>query len=150
MKALVIYESVHHGNTKKIAEAIAAVLDAKLERVGAAHASLEGYDLVGFGSGIFFGKHHRKLIDFIERLDGGQLKPAFIFSTSGMGKTAYHRDLRNLLGRKGFEIVGDFTCKGHDTFGPFSLIGGLNRGKPDAKDIAEARKFAEGIKHKME
>ena len=86
MKALVIYESVHHGNTKKIAEAIATVLDAKLERVGAARPSLEGYDLVGFGSGIFFGKHHRRLIDFIERLDGGQLKPAFIFSTSGSGQ----------------------------------------------------------------
>ena len=43
MKALVIYESVHHGNTKKIAEAIAAVLDAKLENVSAAGASLDGF-----------------------------------------------------------------------------------------------------------
>jgi flavodoxin len=150
MKALVIYESQHHGNTAKIAEAISEVLGAKLVRVAAAPSSLEGYDLVGFGSGIFYGGHHRRLLDFVERLDGGQLRAAFIFSTSGSGKTDGHRALKRLLGRKGFDLVGDFACPGYDRFGLLRLIGGVYKGRPGDKDIADARKFAEGLKRRLE
>jgi flavodoxin len=151
MKALIIYESVHHGNTRKIAEAMADALGAKLERVSEAKASsLEDCDVVGFGSGIFYGKHHRRLAEFVERLDGGQDRAAFIFSTSGSGRADGHRALRELLGRKGFEFLGEFSCKGHDTFGPFRLVGGLNKGKPDERDIAEARRFAEGVRRRLE
>jgi len=153
MKALVIYESVHHGNTKRIAEAMSAVLKAKLERVGAAKASsLKGCGLVGFGSGIFFGRHHRTLLDFAGKLPEERGKAAFIFSTSGSAKAeenSSHNALRKLLTAKGFKIVGEFSCPGYDTFGPFRLIGGLNKGRPDKNDLADARKFAEGIKRKL-
>lgn len=152
MKAIVIYESVHHGNTKKVAEAISTSLKAKLERVGDAKgASLAKYDLVGFGSGIFFTRHHKRILDFVRGLPDGKGKAAFIFSTAGSPRArqkGYHAALRVLLVSKGYRIVGEFSCPGHDTFGPLRLIGGMNKGRPNLVDIAAAKRFAAGIRRK--
>ena len=38
-------------------------------------------------------------------------------------------------------IVGRFSCKGFDTFGPFKMIGGVSKGHPDEKDIAAVVEF---------
>ena len=86
MKALIIYISVHHGSTERVAKVIANILDADLLQVEQADASmLEQYDLIGFGSGIYFGKHHKILLDFADRVPVLRNKKAFIFSTSGLG-----------------------------------------------------------------
>jgi len=80
MKALIIYTSVHHGNTEKVANVMANILGASLLQVKQADASmLEQYDLIGFGSGIYFGKHHKVLLDFADRLPVLRNKKAFIF-----------------------------------------------------------------------
>lgn len=39
------------------------------------------------------------------------------------------------------ELVGRFSCKGFDTFGPFKLIGGVAKGHPDDRDLAAAVEF---------
>ena len=53
MKTLIICESVHHGNTKKIADAMAAVLNAEIKKPAEIDVGKLGeYDLIGFGSGI--------------------------------------------------------------------------------------------------
>ena len=57
MKALIIYKSVFHGNTKKMAIAMAEVLNAKfLDVENVDIKMIEEYDLIGFGSGIFYDK----------------------------------------------------------------------------------------------
>lgn len=38
-------------------------------------------------------------------------------------------------------LVGRFSCKGFDTFGPFKLIGGVAKGHPDDRDLAAAVEF---------
>ena len=38
-------------------------------------------------------------------------------------------------------MLGEFGCKGYDTFGPFKLVGGIAKGHPDQKDLAAARAF---------
>ena len=56
-----IYVSVHHRNIEKVAETMANALDANLVQVKQTDTiTLERYDLIGFGSGIYFGKHHQK------------------------------------------------------------------------------------------
>ncbi|WP_418290112.1 hypothetical protein, partial [Massilicoli timonensis] len=47
-------------------------------------------------------------------------------------------------------LVGRFSCKGFDTFGPFKLIGGVSKGHPDEKDIAAAIEFYNGLKLKYD
>ena len=62
MKVLIIYISIHHGNTEKVVKEMAQVLDAKLLKLGEVNVhNLSEYDLIGFGSGIYFGKHHENL-----------------------------------------------------------------------------------------
>ncbi len=147
MKALVSYISVHHGNTRKIAEVIAATLGADLRPLQEVDADrLMGYDLVGFGSGIYFGRHHRTLLGFVDRLPVLSNKRAFVFATSGLRRIRFVHDfsrpLKKKLQNRGFDVVGEFSCRGLDNFGATMIVGGINRGRPDAGDLRQAEGFA--------
>jgi flavodoxin len=145
MKALIIYMSIHHGNTEKIAKAMAEELGAEIRKPGEVEiASLSAYDLIGFGSGIYFWKHHKALLELADKLPAMRRK-AFIFSTSGQSGPSSHRALKEKLQAKGFEVVGEFHCKGWDTWGPNKLVGGLSKGRPSEKDLEDARAFARGL-----
>lgn len=148
MRTLVIYTSIHHGNTKKIAERIASVLKAELSKTEEVTDDiLGGYDLIGFGSGIYGFRHHKGLLDLADRLPEQKNKKAFIFSTSGSwAGTKFHKALSKKLLDKGFEIIGEFSCKGFDTFGPLKFIGGMNEGRPNEKDLEDAEEFARGLR----
>jgi flavodoxin len=150
MKTLIIYTSVHHQNTEKVAKVMIEDLDADyIHTVHAKPETPEAYDLIGFGSGIYFMKHHKTLLQYVESLPTITQKRAFVFSTSGVGKIKHHAALKEKLVNHGFTIVDEFCCKGWDTFGPLKLIGGINKGRPDEKDLAAARAFAQGLKNKM-
>lgn len=148
---LIVVASVHHGNTARVAEAMADVLGAEVVTPEAVAAGgLDGCGIVGFGSGVYYGRMHESLFDFVRRLpDAGAVDEvaaprAFVFSTSGLPFLArvWHAPLERLLARKGFDVVGDFACRGFDTWGPLWLAGGLNRKHPDDRDLARAREFA--------
>ncbi|MDK2983583.1 flavodoxin [Thermococcus sp. 101 C5] len=147
MNAIIVYVSIHHGNTEKIARAMAEVLNAKLVKPWEIMPEeLLNYDLIGFGSGIYYWKHHKALFDPIEKLPTVKGKKTFIFSTAGINiPFINHRKLRNALKRKGFEIVGEFSCRGWDTNGWLAKIGGLNKGHPDDRDLERARRFAKRL-----
>lgn len=159
MKTLIIYISIHHNNTEKIAKAMAKILNAELFKLHNVNENtFSEYDLIGFGSGIYFGKHHNNLLKFIDKLPNLKGKKVFIFSTSGVSNAGnfihnirhrvshFHVPLRKKLVKKGFVIVGEFTCKGFDTVGPFKLIGGISKNRPKRKDLNKAIDFAEKLK----
>ncbi|MDD1692346.1 MAG: flavodoxin family protein [Methanoregula sp.] len=149
MKTLIVYTSVHHQNTENVAKVMAEALEADLvPTMEAQPGMLAAYDLVGFGSGIYFGKHHKTLLRFVETLPPVTQKRAFVFSTSGDGKI-HHAALKEKLANRGFAIVDEFCCRGWDTVGPLKLIGGINKGRPDENDLAGAQAFAQGLKNKM-
>ena len=53
MKTAIIYYSAHHGNTRKLVEAVAQGRDVTLiDALTAKSTDLSGYDLIGFASGI--------------------------------------------------------------------------------------------------
>ncbi|KZF00932.1 MAG: flavodoxin family protein [Rhodococcus sp. (in: high G+C Gram-positive bacteria)] len=146
-KSIIVCTSISHGNTKKIADAIGDVLDAPV--VAPAAADLAGYDMVGFGSGIYFGSFHSDLRAFVESLPQQDGRTAFLFATSGLPETRLTRfsgRLVELLEDKGFDVVGGFSCRGFDTFLPFKLVGGIRKGQPDEDDVASARAFAEHLR----
>lgn len=153
MKTLIIYTSVHHNNTEKVARAMAAELEGHLIRtVDAYPDSLIPYDLIGFGSGIFYGEMHQTLIDFVQSLPAVTGKQAFVFSTCGImwgfGGPKKHAPLKQLLGDRGFSLVGDFACLGWDSVGVLRYFGGINRGRPSVRDLENARAFAQRLKEK--
>ena len=148
MKTLVICFSYHHKNTAKIALALAGILNAEIKTPSEVDPNgLSEYDLVGFGSGIYFGKHHKTLLDLADKLPQVTSKKAFIFSTSGQTGNAskFHKRLREKLQSKGFNIVGEFNCAGLDTYGLMKIVGGLNKEHPKKEDIAQAEAFAQSI-----
>ena len=148
MKTLIVYTSVHHQNTEKVAKVMAEALEADLvPTMEAQPGMLAAYDLVGFGSGIYFGKPHKTLLKFVETLPPVTGKRAFVFSTCGDGKI-HHAALKEKLVNKGFAVVDEFSCRGWDTVGPLKLFGGINKGRPDGIDLAAARAFAQGLKNK--
>jgi flavodoxin len=146
MKTLIICQSYHHGNTKKIADAMAAVLKADvISPRDVKGESLDDYDLIGFGSGIAFGRHYRGLQNFVEKLPALH-KNAFIFSTRGTRRPmSYHRALRRQLNEKGWTIVGEFSCRGYDTYGLTKLVGGVAKGRPNEQDLRDAEEFARSL-----
>ena len=145
MRSLVCYASVHHGNTKKISEAMAQAIGAELVAAKDLKTkNIDGYDLAGFGSGIYFSKHHKSLLDAVDALPNVSGKKVFIFSTAGFpaGKFLFHRALKTKLTEKGFIIAGDFSCRGLDTYKIFGTFGGMNKGHPDNNDLDRAQTFA--------
>lgn len=145
MKTAIIYKSIHHGNTKKIAEVMAKTLKADLVDLKDAHPDIiKEYDLIGFGSGIYYYRPHKKLRKFVEGLDKVENKKTFTFITSGNGKP--NKWLNEKLSKKGFKVLGDFECKGFDTYGPLKLVGGHNKGQPNEDDFKDAESFAKSLK----
>ena len=116
--------------------------------------ALEDYDLVGFGSGIDSSKHYKPLLDLADSLPRIANRKAFIFSTCGAPASTFgekyiadyaeksHAALRTILLSKGFAIVGEFNCPGHNSNSFLGLFGGLNKGRPNANDLANADEFA--------
>ena len=47
--------------------------------------------------------------------------------------------------RNRYTILGTFSCRGYDTFGPFKLISGMAKGHPDADDLQRARAFIQAL-----
>jgi flavodoxin len=150
MKALVIVYSYHHNNTEKIANVFAKVLDAEIRLPQKTDPnSLQEYELIGFGAGIDSGKHYKPLLDFAEQLPNVNGKKAFIFSTSGVSNPKYkakiHTALRETLKAKGYLIVDEFNCHGFNTNSFLKVFGGMNKGSPNAEDLAAAEEFAKNL-----
>ena len=146
MKTLIIYSSVHHGNTEKVAKMIAETLKCEMLKAETVDVdTLKNYSLIGFGSGIYAGKFHKSMIKLIDALPNELGKKAFVFSTSGQGKAGYNNSIKSKLEEKSFTIAGDFACKGFDTFGPFKFIGGLGKGRPNDDDLQAAKVFAQKL-----
>ncbi|WP_276813499.1 flavodoxin family protein [Desulfurococcus amylolyticus] len=149
---VIIYVSVHHGNTEKIAKAISSILGARLVKPWEIQPDeVVEYKLAGFGSGIYYWRHHTALIRLAEKLPPAPGKMAFIFSTAGIPlKMINHRALKKILVGKRYRLIGDFTCRGWDTNGVLARIGGLNKGHPNEKDLEKAVKFALRLKRILE
>lgn len=148
MKTLIICLSYHHKNTAKIALTLAGSLNAEIKTPQEINPNgLSEYDLIGFGSGVYYGKLDKSLLELADKLPQATGKKTFIFSTSGRtgNATKFHQQLREKLQSKGFVVVNEFNCAGFDTFGPLKLVGGTNKGRPNEEDVKGAEAFAKSL-----
>lgn len=145
MKTAIIYYSRHHGNTKKLIDAIAAKHDVTvIDATSVQNADLSGYDLIGFASGIYYSKFHKTVLQFAdENLPEG--KKVFFLYTYGAKKDGYTRAITEVVSRHGAHIAGEYGCYGFNTFGPFKLVGGIAKGHPDQGDLSRALAFFETL-----
>jgi len=146
MKVAIAYYSRHHGNTKKILDAIKEQGDVKLIDVTECkEADLSRYDLIGFASGIYFGRFSDKVMEFARKnLPNG--KRVFLIHTYGV-KSDYTKGMQKIIEEKACNLLGIYGCRGFDTFGPLKLIGGIAKGHPDENDVKGAIEFFGEIIH---
>ena len=141
MKTLICYYSRHHGNTRKVLEAIAQEGEVDLVDVTTRQSvSWDEYDCIGFASGIY-GFEFQKAVTEYARQYLPKGKPVFFVYTYGGAKGTGAKAVEDVAREKGGPVLGEFSCKGYDTFGPFKLMGGIAKGHPDAQDLENARSF---------
>ena len=145
MKTAIVYYSKHHGNTKKLLDAIAAVQDVTLIDVTeSAAADLTAFDRVGFASGIYYGGFAKQLQSCAEeRLPEG--KSVFYLYTHGAPNGNFLKGMREIAEKKGCRELGAYHCQGFDTFGPFKLLGGIAKGHPTEEEIRAAVRFYQNL-----
>ena len=137
MKTVVLYASVHHGNTKKIVDAIQKetlcdVIDATKYN----GEDLSIYDKVIIASGVYFASLHNS-ISLI--LKDGRIKrnDVRLILTSG-SKSKKYKKISDFYRAYGVEFKSTYICKGYDTYGFFKLIGGIAKNHPNNDEIQRA------------
>ena len=61
-----------------------------------------------------------------------------------------HSSLKEKLESKGYMIIDEFSCAGYNTNSFLKLIGGINKGRPNAKDLKNAEEFAQKLKQNLQ
>ena len=142
MATAIIYYSKHHGNTKKLLDAIAAA-DPEVELVDATEKhelDLSRYDKIGFASGIYYNKFAEQIINFAKvNLPTG--KDVFFIATAGNPTKSCFNSIVEVTESKHCKELGRYISKGFDTYGPFKLVGGLQKGHPTEEEIQAAVEF---------
>lgn len=154
MRTLIICVSASHGNTRRVADRMAEVLSAEVVEPESVDVDqITQYDLVGFGSGIYFMSAHPRLWQLVRRLPHVDGTPAFTFFTSGAAElplAGYSRPIRWGIDRKGFRLLDSYSCRGWDTVGPLGWLGGVNKGHPNAQDLDAAAAFATRVRNRIQ
>lgn len=142
MDIKVMYHS-STGNTKKLADAIAASFNISAEAIDeSTPASTCKADLLFIGDGIYAGKPNKHTVAFIEGLDPLLVKNAAVFATYG-GQDSIGRDIQQLLKNRGINVLEPaFACKGKSWW----LI---NRKHPSAADLDNLREFVKSATIKI-
>ena len=142
----IIYYSKHHGNTKKLLDAIKAE-DPKVELIDVTEkreVDLNGYDRIGFASGIYYTKFAEQVLTFA-KVNLPPQKDVFYLATAGNPIKVNFNSIAEVAESKQCNELGRFQCKGYDTFGPFKLVGGIQKGHPTDDEIVEAVEFYKNL-----
>ena len=149
MKTAICYYSRHHGNTLKVLQAMAEEGDVELIDVTVRQSvRLESYDCVGFASGIYGFAFQKTVVEFARQYLP-QRKPVCFVYTYGGAKGSGAKAAADIAGEKNCPVLGEFSCKGYDTFGPFKLVGGIAKGRPNKRDLEKARRFYRDLQARM-
>ena len=144
-KTVIVYASKHHGNTFKLIKAISdkyeiAIIDAMKET----YIDLQEYDIVGFASGIDFGKFYLEIENFA-RENLPFHKEVFFLYTCAMDREGFTDSIKEIALEKDAVILGEYGCRGYNTYGPWKLIGGMNKSHPTENEIQECVNFYEKL-----
>lgn len=148
MKIAIAYYSQHHGNTKKLLDAIKELGDINLIDVTECkNENLTDYDIIGFASGIYFGKFSEAVMKFAKHNLPNE-KRVFLINTYGSKNKKYTQGMEQIIKEKSCRLLGTYGCKGFDTFGFFKLFGGIGKGRPNENDVNGAKEFFKSIVEK--
>jgi len=146
MTTAIVYYSKHHGNTKKLLDAIADA-DGSVALIDVTEqpdADLSAFDRIGFASGIYFSAFAKQIISFADA-HLPENKDVFYIYTHGAPVGGFLRGIREIAEKKHCREIGKYHCYGFDTFGPFKMVGGIAKGHPNEEEVAAAVKFYQAL-----
>jgi len=141
MKVCICYKSLHHLNTLKLLNAIKECNEVDLiDVLKEPNKDISSYDVIGIASGIVYSKYYKEVIDFIDK-NLPKNKKVFFIHTAGDPRENQNKSVKDIADARNSETLGTYFTKGFDTYGPFKLIGGINRNRPNEEDIKGAIDF---------
>ena len=144
-RTAIIYASKHHGNTCRLVQAISEKYDVVLINAETCkQADLSYYDLIGFASGIDFGKFYVSVEDFLKENLPEKKKVFFMYTCAKINQRFTERMKAAALEKEAI-LMGEYGCRGYNTYGPWKLIGGMNKDHPSQEEIEEAIHFYEDL-----
>jgi 8-oxo-dGTP diphosphatase/2-hydroxy-dATP diphosphatase len=154
MKTLIVYNSVHHNNTEKIAKSIAEELNAEVVKLSdLENFNLQDYDLIGLGSGTYIGKYDNLILNLFDKFENVLNKRFFLFYTSGSKEhqvgNNFNKPLLEKIVAKGGKVISVFNCPGLSDYGLLKSFGGMNKGRPNSNDIEKVRECLHNLKPKV-
>ena len=144
MKTAIVYDSEHHGNTKKLIDAVTTSDTTLIDVTQTSTVDLAPYDLIIFASGIYYSQFEKRVMVFVENNLPAGKKTALLY-TYGAKRDSYTKKITEAIQQKGSTVLGSYGCLGFDTFGPFKLVGGIATGHPNAEEMDGAVKFVKGL-----
>ena len=150
MNTAIVYYSQHHGNTKKLLDAIAVKNAVMLIDVtDQSDADLSSFDRIGFASGIYFSSFAKQLLAFADAHLPESKDVFYIYThgapVGGAPVGGFLKGIRKIAEKRHCLELGSYHCLGFDSFGPFKLVGGLAKGHPTEEEIAGAVEFYKGL-----
>lgn len=144
-KTAIIYASKHHGNTYKLVEAISEkyhvpLINAEVQT----QADLSQYDLIGFASGIDFGKFYESVETFL-KMNLPENKNVFFIYTCAKKSDRFTMSIKIAAMEKHAVVMGEYGCRGYNTYGPWKVVGGMNKNHPTENEIEAAVRFYETL-----
>ena len=142
MKIEIVYASYHHNNTEKVVLELERRLKEYEHGVVLNNVTKElvihdeTFDFTIFASGIYYFGFHKNIYKYLESLQKQVRGPAFVFYTAGALTDNFLNKIIKKVEDKGYDVVGTHGMLGFDTYGPYKLVGGLNKGRPDKEDIS--------------
>ena len=146
-KICIVYDSMHNMNTEKLVLSLKENYnDVDIIKVNNFDINaIDNYPKIGLASGIYWGRFSKNIEELLDKILDSDVKNLFFIYTSGIGKVRYEKKLIKRLEEKNKICLGIFSCKGFDKYGPFKLIGVINKGKHNEKEIQNLIKFFENI-----
>ena len=150
MKTIIIYESKHHGNTKKVCDRVAAECQVELIEAWSVGADFnwEDYDLVGFASGIAYSKFYDSVNRAAEQIPEG--KGTFFIYTCAKNDKDFAAKIKKVVEERGARCLGTYGCRGYNTYGPLKLVGGMNKSNPSEDELKAAVEFVKKVEETYE
>lgn len=145
MRTIILYASRHHGNTKKLVDAIVEAhpeidtLDVKALGKNE-YPNLHEYHLIGVATGIYYSEIDKDMARVLTNVLQPQDKVFGLMTYGGKNKW-YGKDIDGICRMRQAIFMGVYGCPGFDTWGPFKLAGGVQKGHPTAEEIKGAVDF---------
>ena len=77
-------------------------------------------------------------------------KFVYVIYTCALDNHKYGKDIEEIAAERGCTYLGKYSCKGYNTYGPWKIIGGMNKKHPNSHELKMAIDFYNKVMQEAE